>query len=192
VLGVADEETSCEVEWERAWPRIRCSTDRHALEGTAQLSEEMSWDIEKLRNCLTGFESRSQKGQCAVQVIRRCRGYRWVGLYHVGTVYISVIAWDGPGAPTYRRFPVTSGLNGAAVASGAPVIVQDVTHDPRYLTTLGSTKAEMVVPVRSVDGRVVGTIDVESDRFNAFTEQDRAFLEACAAAITPLWPSLIE
>jgi putative methionine-R-sulfoxide reductase with GAF domain len=75
------------------------------------------------------------------------------------------------------------------VASSAPVIVQDVTQDARYLTTLGSTKAEMVVPVRSVDGRVVGTIDVESEQLGAFTADDRRFLEACAEVILPLWSS---
>jgi len=48
----------------------------------------------------------------------------------------------------------------------------------------------MVVPVWSVDGRVVGTIDVESDRLSAFTEEDRKFLEACATVILPLWPSV--
>jgi len=47
----------------------------------------------------------------------------------------------------------------------------------------------MVVPVRSVDGRVVGTIDVESEQLGAFTEDDRRFLEACAEVILPLWSS---
>jgi GAF domain-containing protein len=83
---------------------------------------------------------------------------------------------------------VIQGLNGAAVASGEPVIVQDVSRDPRYLTTLGSTRAEMIMPVRAGPGGVVlGTIDVESDRVNSFSERDRALLGACAGALAALW-----
>ena len=151
-----------------------------------------SRDVDEIRRCLATSGAREQKAQCAAQVIRRRGIYRWVGLYDVGSAEISVIAWDGPAAPSCPRFPVTSGLNGAAVVSCAPVIVQDVTQDPRYLTTLGSTKAEMIVPVQTADGQVVGTIDVESDRVGAFTEEDRRFLEACAAVILPLWSSQVD
>ena len=45
----------------------------------------------------------------------------------------------------------------------------------------------MVVPVLDNAGAVVGTIDIESEIANRFTEADRAFVEKCAAAITPLF-----
>jgi putative methionine-R-sulfoxide reductase with GAF domain len=68
------------------------------------------------------------------------------------------------------------------------VIVQDVSQDPRYLSTLGSTRAEMIVPVRvTPDGTVVGTIDVESERAQAFSDRDSTLLQACAEAIAGLW-----
>ena len=146
-------------------------------------------NVDELRSCLGISGSREQRAKCAARAIRQRGNYRWVGLYDVGASEISVIAWDGPDAPSHPRFPITSGLNGAAVASSAPIIVQDVAADPRYLTTLGSTKSEMIVPLRTVDGRVIGTIDVESDRVGAFTEEDHRFLEACALVILPLWSS---
>lgn len=34
---------------------------------------------------------------------------------------------------------------------------------------------------------VVGTIDVESERIDAFTQDDVAFLERCAKKLLPLW-----
>lgn len=101
---------------------------------------------------------------------------------------IAVLAWSGPGEPAVPRFPVTQGLCGAAVRSGAPVVVGDVATDPRYLTTFGSTRSEIVVPVRRPGaGAPVGVVDVESERANAFTGGDAAFLEACATAIASLW-----
>lgn len=91
--------------------------------------------------------------------------------------------------PAFPRFPVTQGLCGAAVASRAPVVVGDVTKDPRYLTTFGSTRSEMIMPVvRS--GRVSGLIDVESEQINASGADDRAFLEACGDLLADLWSAL--
>jgi GAF domain-containing protein len=79
-------------------------------------------------------------------------------------------------------------LNGAAVASREHVVVQDVRADPRYLTTFGSTRAEAVFVIASPEnGRIIGTIDVESDKTDAFTMDDQVFLRGCAVALAPLW-----
>jgi GAF domain-containing protein len=113
-------------------------------------------------------------------------------LYVVGSKEIRVLGWAGPSAPTHPAFPVSQGLNGAAVASGEPVVVQDVSQDPRYLTTLSSTRAEMIVPVRGGPvGQVLGTVDVESDRVNAFTDRDRQLVGACATAVASLWTGAV-
>jgi L-methionine (R)-S-oxide reductase len=141
----------------------------------------------ELQQIATRPGSRSENARRAAAVIRAAGGYRWVGLYDVGPETISVFGWGGPDPPTYPTFPVTQGLNGAAVASGEPVIVQDVTRDPRYLTTLGSTRAKMIMPVRAPGGAVFGTIDVESDRANPFSERDVELLGACAEALAGLW-----
>lgn len=110
------------------------------------------------------------------------------GIYDVGEADISVIAWSGMGEPTFPRFPVSQGLNGAAVSARSTVVVNDVANDPRYLMTFGSTRAEMIVPVfNPVDGTVVGTIDVESMKKNAFTDEDKNFMEECARVMARLW-----
>ena len=64
----------------------------------------------------------------------------------------------------------------------------DVREDPRYLTAFGSTRSEIIVPVLDRAGRkVVGTIDVESEEVDAFSEEDRAALERCAVALAELF-----
>jgi len=109
-----------------------------------------------------------------------------VGVYDVSASEIAVIAWTGPAAPTSPRLPIDKGISGAAVRSKATVIANDVNRDPRYLTTLDSTGAEMIVPVTIADA-VVGTIDIESETTGRFDDADRALIERCAAAIRPLW-----
>ena len=54
--------------------------------------------------------------------------------------------------------------------------------DPRYLACFPSTRSEIVVPIH-LDGRVVGEIDIDSDRPAAFGDDDRAFLERVAELI---------
>jgi len=129
---------------------------------------------------------RAARAKEAAEQIRIGRGFHWVGLYDVSASEIRAIAWTGEAAPAFPPFPITQGLNGAAVAAGQAVICNDVRNDPRYLTTFGATRAEAIVPVRS-RRRIVGTIDVESERVNAFSPEDEHFLVMCAAALEPLW-----
>jgi putative methionine-R-sulfoxide reductase with GAF domain len=123
----------------------------------------------------------------AAEVIRGAGNYRWVGLYEVTDAEIRIIAWTGLGSPAFPCFPREKGLTGAAVDTGKPVLCQDVGKDPRYLTTFAATGSEAIIPILSKSGEVVGTIDVESDRRNAFSPEDEKFLLACADALRPMW-----
>jgi len=68
------------------------------------------------------------------------------------------------------------------------VNVGNVAADPRYLTAFGTTKSEIIVPVLDGAGEnVVGTIDVESEKPNAFPAEVQTLLEACSKVIRPLW-----
>jgi L-methionine (R)-S-oxide reductase len=121
-------------------------------------------------------------------VIREAGNYRWVGLYGVGPKAVAILGWSGPRAPTHPRFPVDQGLCSAAVAIARPVVVGDASRDPRYLTTFGSTRSELVVPVLETDSeRVVGLIDVESEQLNAFDDEDVQFIARCADAARAVW-----
>ena len=123
---------------------------------------------------------RSTKVERAAEVIRRAGAYRWVGIYEVDGKEIAAVAWSGASGPVNLRFPIDQGLCGAAVYAGTTIVIGDVTKDPRYLTTFDSTWSEIVVPfVCPVTEISLGVIDVESERLNALTEDDRVILEEC-------------
>jgi len=140
----------------------------------------------ELRWIVANGGERDRVAARAAEAIRRAGAYRWVGIYDVDENEIAIIAWSGPQPPAHPRFAVTDGLCGAAVASRSPVVVGDVRRDPRYLTTLGDTRSEIVVPILE-PGRVLGVIDVESERPDAFGELDRARLERATALLLPLY-----
>jgi phosphoserine phosphatase RsbU/P len=74
------------------------------------------------------------------------------------------------------------GITGTAAATRQPLLVQDVRSDPRYLIALDAVRAELAVPML-VRGKLVGVIDLESTRLNAFSEQDKALLTLIAGRI---------
>ena len=117
------------------------------------------------------------------EMIRAACDYRFVGIYKIVRGEFVIVAKTGKCPPAYPRFPITQGLAGAALESKQSVMVADVHQDPRYLPTFGSTKSEIVVPVMTESGKPLGLIDVESEKLNAFTDDDRDFLEHAAFLI---------
>jgi GAF domain-containing protein len=152
-------------------------------------TSELNRQIDMLRSFARGPGDRVAKAQRAIDLIRALGPYRWAGLYDVHPTEIAVIAWAGPEAPAHPRFAIAKGLNGACVSTRKPVIVQDVSRDARYLATIGGTRGEMIQPVVDTSGAVIGTIDVESDRVDAFTSRDGELLARCAKSLSWLWSS---
>jgi L-methionine (R)-S-oxide reductase len=137
----------------------------------------------QIRSIAAGGDDRAAKAKRLAERIQTLGSYRWVGVYDVGAEKVSIIAWSGPSAPEQPTFPVDKELTGTAIQQKKTVIVGDVRNDPRF----GSTLSEIIVPVLSPDGRVIGTVDVESERANAFSASDQQMIEQCAEAALPLW-----
>ena len=109
--------------------------------------------------------------------------YSWVGVYLVEGEDLVLGPWKGPEATEHVRIPVGEGVCGAAAAGGRTEIVDDVNADERYLACFPSTRSEIVVPI-TYEGRVVGEIDIDSDRPAAFGDDDRVFLERVALLVS--------
>jgi L-methionine (R)-S-oxide reductase len=117
------------------------------------------------------------------EMIRAARDYRWVGIYKIAKEDFMILTGTGAEPPTYQRFPTTQGLCGAALESGKAIIVGDVRKDLRYLPTFHTTRSEIIVPMRNDHNEIVGMLDAESDKVNAFGEDDRQFLERAGSLI---------
>ena len=74
------------------------------------------------------------------------------------------------------------GITGTAAAGREPVLAGDVRNDPRYLNTVDAVRTELAAPM-TARGKLVGVIDLQSTRVNAFTEYDRALLRLLAARV---------
>lgn len=108
--------------------------------------------------------------------------YHWVGVYLLEGE--TLVLHTQVGAPTpHTRIPVSQGLCGAAVRERRTIVVDDVGQDPRYLACSLATRSEIVVPIVTAGGAIVGEIDIDSDLPAAFGRADRDRVEITAAAL---------
>jgi len=69
-----------------------------------------------------------------------------------------------------------NGVTGYVAATGRSYICNSPGTDPHYLPGLDNACCSLTVPLRLHD-RVIGTLNVESDKKNAFNEEDRQIAE---------------
>jgi signal transduction histidine kinase len=90
--------------------------------------------------------------------------------------------WDDP---AFKFEPASlrvgqEGLSGWVAGTGQPLLVPDVSRDPRYIWMEGSRcQSELVVPLVT-KGNVIGVLDVQSDRLNDFDDTDLVVIQALA------------
>jgi sigma-B regulation protein RsbU (phosphoserine phosphatase) len=78
------------------------------------------------------------------------------------------------------RATASEGIVGAAATLREPVLVPDVTADPRYIMANPETRSELAIPMMH-KGRVIGVLDLESPQLNYFTEDHVQTLSILAA-----------
>jgi len=105
--------------------------------------------------------------------------YNWVGIYLIKGSDLVLGPWRGKQATKHTKIPIGKGICGSAAASCKTEIVDDVNADNRYLSCFVSTKSEIVVPIKK-GKKVLGEIDIDSDKKNAFSNKDKFFLENLA------------
>ena len=123
------------------------------------------------------------------QLIQKTFHYYYVAIFTLkpGATHLRFRSSAGTSRKGGKQVPLAfdvalgQGLVGEAAASGERILAADVRKDVRYryLPTLAETRSELVIPLK-LEGRVLGVLDVQSDRLNAFHPNDSLLLEALA------------
>ena len=136
-------------------------------------------DIDRTIHAAT---TRQNAMEAAVATLKdRLPYYSWVGIYLLDDDELVLGPYLGKPSP-HTRIPLNRGIWGAAASEKQTIIVDDVNSDSRYLACSIETKSEIVVPIMDGD-RVLGEIDIDSDRPAAFGTKDRELLEKVAASL---------
>jgi sigma-B regulation protein RsbU (phosphoserine phosphatase) len=78
------------------------------------------------------------------------------------------------------KVPLGEGLVGYAALHREPVLVPDVSKDPRYIKVVDDVRSELAIPLLLKD-RCIGVFDLESPELDAFTKRDVEILTLLAS-----------
>lgn len=108
--------------------------------------------------------------------------FDWTGFYRVVAPELLKI---GPyqGGHGCLVIPFSRGVCGAAARLRAVQIVPDVEAFPGHIACSSSTRSEIVLPVLGAGGRLIGVLDIDSDRPDAFEQADADALAAILADV---------
>lgn len=155
--------------------RLRDSAQRRRLE--SQLLAEVGADVGK------SF-SRDEALDRILQNLQKLVNYDAAAIFLVdgtSSTISSLLHTGYPrGAQDKIQVHLDEGIVGLAAKNKSGIIVPDVKANPQYANVRGRTRSEMVAPM-ILRGQLLGLFNLESDRADAYSEDDLRLLEAFAA-----------
>lgn len=125
-----------------------------------------------------------------VRLIQEAFGYYHIHIGLIAEGYLTFkesagVWWSNPFCHCcdFRVKVGEEGISGRVAASGEPILVPDVQKDGRYLPVAPDQSGSNVVLPLKVKGEVIGVLDVESERINAFDADDLIVLQLLANQI---------
>lgn len=99
----------------------------------------------------------------------------WTGVYVLQDGELIVRSYQGPVA--CQKLKKDTGVCWAAINSGKTQIIPDVEQFPGHIACNSASKSEIVIPLRDLKGNIFGCLDVDSEKLNAFDEEDEIGLK---------------
>lgn len=99
----------------------------------------------------------------------------WAGFYLMNKG--SLLLGPFQGKTACIRIPLGKGVCGTAAEKDETVVVEDVHEFPGHIACDSASNSEIVVPIHS-EGKVVGVLDLDSTKFDRFSDADKQGLEA--------------
>lgn len=174
------DEVECEVTGIGVLRNPVCREKAPEHEGLALNKAALFADLgPRLEAAIRTQPDREAKIRCAVGMLHAALPhFHWTGVYSLEGKELVLGPYHGK-TTDHTRIPIGKGICGRAVAENRSLVIEDVTKEANYLACSLETKSEIVVPIRA-GGKILGEIDVDSDRPAAFDDSDREFLERVA------------
>ncbi len=99
----------------------------------------------------------------------------WAGFYLMNKG--SLLLGPFQGKTACICIPLGKGVCGTAAEKDETVVVKDVHEFPGHIACDSASNSEIVVPIHS-EGKVVGVLDLDSTKFDRFSDADKQGLEA--------------
>ncbi|MDD2922760.1 MAG: GAF domain-containing protein, partial [Anaerolineales bacterium] len=175
ILNALADNIAQAVEGARLYTTLRRRADQLAL-------------VSEVSKSVTSTLELSEIMRDAAALIHERFGYPHVSLFtvHPNRRLISYEAGSGRRSKNLEGYAISlddaDGIMPWVARNGATALANDVSKHPRYVPSPlppKNTRSELCVPLL-FDGEAVGLLDIQSDKLNAFTEDDQMMFEAVA------------
>jgi PAS domain S-box-containing protein len=149
-----------------------------------QRAQEKLAALHALDRELVLTDDRQRIADAVVEAASRVLEFRVCGLWLVDQGSNTLVRYAhtaGNPVPDIDPLPLDGeqGITVAVARSGEQIYVSDVTADPRYISSGSTVRSELCVPLK-VKERVIGTLNAESARPAAFSDDDQRLFQTLA------------
>ncbi|MBD3626846.1 GAF domain-containing protein [Cyclobacterium sp.] len=113
-------------------------------------------------------------------ILKEIFGFFWVGFYLVKNEQLVLGPFQGPLACT--RIGYGKGVCGKAWETMQTQLIPDVEAFPGHIACSAASRSEIVVPLLK-SGKVMGVLDIDSDKLADFDQIDQKYLEKLVSLI---------
>lgn len=154
-----------------------------ALQRERTRARQMELVSEVARSTASVFDLQSLLPRL-VQSIQTAFGYYFVGIFLVDELNQIVCSAASHPAVVGKRRRMGEGLVGTCIAEGRPIVVDETSRDGRFLfaSEMPATQSEAVLPLM-IGERVIGALDLQSDRQCAFSSDEAHYLEVLSQQV---------
>jgi GAF domain-containing protein len=105
----------------------------------------------------------------------------WTGFYLLDNDKLQVGPYQGPVA--CQELEKNKGVCWAGINGAKTVVVEDVHKFPGHIACDSRSKSEIVVPLKTPEGNIIGVLDVDSGELASFDDVDAQYLEKIVSLI---------
>lgn len=135
--------------------------------------------VQQARALLSGERDRiANAANLSALVYHALPDLNWAGFYFFDGTELVVGPFQG--LPACVRIPLDKGVCGAAASTRHTQRIADVHAFPGHIACDSASQSELVVPLVTGDGSLVGVFDLDSPRLERFDADDQQGLEAIA------------
>lgn len=145
--------------------------DTNKKEGRYQRIYKQIADLMQKSNDLTAR-------MCTIAAIlhHKMPEFFWTGFYLLQSENKLIVrTYQGPVA--CMELAENKGVCRAAIAQQKTLIVADVEKFPGHIACDSRSKSEIVIPIITPEGKIIGVLDIDSDKLNTFDDTDAQQLE---------------
>ena len=137
--------------------------------------------LEQARALMSGERDRiANAANLSALVYHSLPALNWAGFYFYDGQELVVGPFQG--LPACIRIPLDKGVCGAAATTRQTQRVADVHAFPGHIACDSASNSEVVIPLFTGDGQLIGVLDLDSPELDRFDAQDQKGLEDIAKA----------